>query len=215
MYRYRLSQHLGWTLGVLGLGLVLMACTESLPPLPNDGAVSDSAVDGAVYDGQKTDQSVGETSVTDGKVVKDGLPLDGSPGSETLPAVDVRARDGILAHDSSHPTNDLTPAHDLGILKAKCLQLNTDYIKAVANAKSCSSLIPMMQCTKKVKAKLICPCQPTDTYVTKSVTSVSLNKLKNQFDTMGCAKLFPCPKPPCTSPTGAGCVAGKCQDSFN
>ncbi|MCK5796153.1 MAG: hypothetical protein KAI47_03165 [Deltaproteobacteria bacterium] len=214
MHRFRLSQHLVWTVGVLGLGLVLMACTESLPPFPNDGAVVDGAADVTAYDDQQTDQSVGETSVTDGKVVKDGLPTDSPVGSETLPAVDVRRPDGIVAHDLPRPTNDLTPAHDLGVLKAKCLKLDADYVQAVAKAKSCSSIIPMMQCTKKVKAKLICPCQPIDTYITKSVTSVSLNKLKNQFDTMGCAKLFPCPKPACTTPTGAGCVAGMCVDKF-
>ncbi len=100
-----------------------------------------------------------------------------------------------------------------------CLDLDSQYVAAVASAKTCCVVCATVQCTLRVKNQLRCPC---DTFVeaTQPATS-TLKSLEAQWQTLGCDQLpFACPAVMCPDPLQGSCeatgssTAGQCQDLF-
>jgi len=78
-----------------------------------------------------------------------------------------------------------------------CDQLNQDYIAAVQQAKSCSPMLPVVQCQLLVDNAIHCACS---TYVEQTNTAAltKMAKIKQQFQAAGCVAYqcgMPCPAP--------------------
>jgi hypothetical protein len=100
----------------------------------------------------------------------------------------------------------------LGACKTKqsCNQLNQSYVAAVQKAKSCSPMLPVVQCQVQVGSALHCACP---IYVEQGNTKAiaELKQIKQQFTAAGCTPYLcgmPCPaaKPGncAPDPTGGG-----------
>lgn len=92
-----------------------------------------------------------------------------------------------------------------------CAQLEADYAKALAKAKSCSGILPVVQCAESVQDELACPC-PTFVEATNTAAIAELKALEKQWKDDGC-NVIVCPAIACVSPGSAACSsAGVCQD---
>lgn len=191
---------------VLGLTLVLFlgACSEESAPAVRDAGL-DAARDRGVLE-------LGPEAGRDGPT-KDGPTEDAHLGQDAPVRPDVHL--GQDSRPDVHLGPDLAATGDAGV--AFCQQLDDLYVKAVALAKQCSNLLPVVHCTHLVASKLICPCQPDKTYV--ETASSTLGQLAKQFAAAGCDKLFSCPKIACWTASSATCVSpgpggqGSCTDS--
>lgn len=87
-----------------------------------------------------------------------------------------------------------------------CIDLNSQYAKALANAKLCPAA--SATCAKKVESGLICGCP---TYVSNSW---ALDAITDVWQEAGCAAMpgVPVCDAACKPVTGASCVLGTCVD---
>jgi len=92
-----------------------------------------------------------------------------------------------------------------------CVALNQAYVVAVKAAKKCCPMCDSIQCVKKVKTELACPC---DTFVEASNSAAiqTMAALEQQWASAACGPVG-CPPVPCPPVTGSTCDAGGiCQD---
>jgi hypothetical protein len=105
-----------------------------------------------------------------------------------------------------------------GTSGTSCAELEGMYAAALAEAKSCNSLINSLQCTQQVNDELACPCT---TYVNPANADAMamLAKAQEEWKLQGCGDNIGCPAIACPVPQGGGCVpngaggdADGCQD---
>ena len=94
-----------------------------------------------------------------------------------------------------------------------CSQLNQDYIAAVAQAKQCQPMLPVLQCQVLVDNALHCAC-PTYVEQGNGAAFALLSQIKQQFKAAGCVPYqcgMPCPnaQPGNCMPSSTG--SGTCQ----
>ena len=100
-----------------------------------------------------------------------------------------------------------------------CKQLESNYAASLKKAKSCSPILPVVQCTSKVDDELACPC-PTFINPGNTAAAAELAKLKAEWKTQNCSAGVVCPLVLCAQPSGATCVGGSatngsCVDNKN
>lgn len=153
------------------------------------------------------DTASGADQFPDAPVIRDGKPADGDPADGD--PVDAPAADSTPPGDSTVGPPD-APTTDAALKKA-CAKLAADYLIALAAAKKCSPMLPVVQCTLLVDDKLPCPCK---TWVEKGNTAAvaQLNALKAQWTAFNCHKGIACPAIPCPSPGKGQCTNSGCVD---
>ena len=94
-----------------------------------------------------------------------------------------------------------------------CQDLNKAYVAAVQQAKKCCSMCAVIQCTKKAKSELACPCT---TYVEPSNAAAvaQMAQLEAQWNAVGCQPQG-CPPIPCPPVSGATCGFGATEYCFD
>jgi hypothetical protein len=118
-------------------------------------------------------------------------------------------------------------AHNAGVsVKSKgacneqaCLGLESQYLTALASAKTCCADCQMIQCTLKVKDKLRCSCE---TFVEATQPAVNtLQSLEAQWYALGCGQLpILCSPVMCSEPLQGTCASsgsgtgGTCHDLY-
>lgn len=100
------------------------------------------------------------------------------------------------------------------ITAGSCGQIRTDYSAAVAAAKACSPMLPVVQCVTVVTKDLACGCS---TAVNKNnlAAYTTLLALEQQWKALKCDKQpWMCPAIPCQVVTSGKCSAstGQCVD---
>jgi hypothetical protein len=99
---------------------------------------------------------------------------------------------------------------------ARCAELETEYEMALRKAKSCSPLVPAVQCTIVANNALACPCP---THVNDQQGYGEMMGLQTEWDSLGCADQVVCTDEECPMPLSATCQmgqndGGKCVDDF-
>lgn len=86
-----------------------------------------------------------------------------------------------------------------------CKIIRAEYQTAVAAAKKCSPMLPVVQCQTLVTKDLACGCK-TAVSKTNAKDYAKIVSLQALWKTQGCSKLpWNCPKMPCKNVTGGKC----------
>ncbi len=101
-----------------------------------------------------------------------------------------------------------------GACQKTCKDLEQAYLSMLQAAKTCCPTCKSIQCMKKVKSELACPCE---TYVHEGNAAAiqTLAALELEWKNLGCNTVG-CPPMPCLPLTGSTCAGtgtvGSCQD---
>jgi hypothetical protein len=93
-----------------------------------------------------------------------------------------------------------------------CVSLESEYVAAYGEAKSCDPMLSVEQCTALVFAGLVCGCE---TFFNKNKVDAIANvsALKEKYDGAGCGKPVLCEQ--CQPPKQGFCSSdGVCQDAY-
>lgn len=95
---------------------------------------------------------------------------------------------------------------------SSCTQIRADYTAAVAAAKKCSGILPVVQCVTVVAMDLACGCT-TAVSKTNSQDYAKLLAAQAQWKAQSCDKQpWNCPKKPCKSVSTGKCSGNTCVD---
>ena len=117
----------------------------------------------------------------------------------------------IAPPPDSNTQPDTTQPQDSGTIS--CADLEGDYLVALGQAKKCSPMIPVQQCTQLENDKLACPCK---TFVNPNNTAAlsTMSSLRSQWLAQSCDKGIYCPMG-CAIPISGQCSGnGGCIDLF-
>jgi hypothetical protein len=105
----------------------------------------------------------------------------------------------------------------IGTCQDLCQNLEQAYLTTLKGAKTCCPTCKSIQCAKKIKSALACPCE-TYVHELNSAAIQTLAALEAQWKTLGCGVGVGCPPVPCPAVIGASCegtgTVGSCQDIF-
>jgi hypothetical protein len=197
--------------------LLAASCDENSNPPPNlyDLRTKDGAGEAVLDVGTTFDipiSSPDSTVPVDQPVAKSEMGVDGLAKSEATVKSDGAGKteasakiDSSSKSDKSAAKPDLYMVGDAGI-KQICTAINSAFLLMIPQAKTCSTVIPTIQCTLKTKTRLDCPC---NTYINQNNTTevTTLSALENQWSSLKCSNLsWVCPATPCAQPKGATCT---------
>lgn len=104
----------------------------------------------------------------------------------------------------------------IGACPGTCKDLEQAYLSMLSAAKTCCPTCKSIQCAKKVKSELACPCE---TYVHEANAAAlqTLSTLEAEWNGLGCGKGVACPPMPCPPLLGSTCqgtgTVGSCKDN--